>query len=86
MLGDQVSGNKVNADIDRSLPLTSKQDNDHYQSQQNSISAGGSFTFGSMTASGYVNASRQKINGDFESVVEQIGVFAGQQGFEIRVG
>jgi filamentous hemagglutinin len=39
-----------------------------------------------MTASGYVNASRQKINGDFENVVEQTGVFAGQQGFEIRVG
>ncbi|WP_445206857.1 hemagglutinin repeat-containing protein [Aeromonas sp. MR7] len=52
MLGDQVSGNKVNTDIDRSLPLTSQQDNDHYQSQQSSISAGGSFTFGSMTASG----------------------------------
>ncbi|POG23958.1 hypothetical protein C2855_07595 [Aeromonas bestiarum] len=86
LLGAQVSGDKVTADIGRNLTLTSQQDNDHYQSQQSSISAGGSFTFGSMTASGYVNASRQKINSDFESVVEQTGVFAGQQGFEIRVG
>ncbi|MHC6657261.1 hemagglutinin repeat-containing protein [Aeromonas salmonicida] len=86
LLGAQVSGDKVTADIGRNLTLTSQQDNDHYQSQQSSISAGGSFTFGSMTASGYVNASRQKINSDFESVVEQTGVFAGKQGFEIRVG
>ncbi|WP_238157656.1 hemagglutinin repeat-containing protein [Aeromonas salmonicida] len=86
LLGAQVSGDKVTAEIGRNLTLTSQQDNDHYQSQQSSISAGGSFTFGSMTASGYVNASRQKINSDFESVVEQTGVFAGKQGFDIRVG
>ncbi|WAF77969.1 hemagglutinin repeat-containing protein [Aeromonas dhakensis] len=86
LLGAQVSGDKVTADIGRNLTLTSQQDNDHYQSQQSSISAGGSFTFGSMTASGYVNASRQKINSDFVSVVEQTGVFAGKQGFDIRVG
>ncbi|KHA57691.1 hypothetical protein NM74_04970, partial [Aeromonas hydrophila] len=46
LLGAQVSGDKVTADIGRNLTLTSQQDNDHYQSQQSSISAGGSFTFG----------------------------------------
>ncbi|WAG08729.1 hemagglutinin repeat-containing protein [Aeromonas jandaei] len=86
LLGAQVSGDKVTADIGRNLTLTSQQDNDHYQSKQSSIAAGGSFTFGSMTGSGYINASRQKINSDFESVVEQTGVFAGKQGFDIRVG
>ena len=85
LLGAQVSGDKVKADIGRNLTLTSQQDNDHYQSKQSSIAAGGSFTFGSMTGSGYINASRQKINSDFESVVEQTGVFAGKQGFDIRV-
>ncbi|ENC6660032.1 hypothetical protein ABKY47_004569 [Aeromonas hydrophila] len=39
-----------------------------------------------MTVSSYVNASRQKINSNFESVVEQTGVFASKQGFDIRVG
>ncbi|PKQ71912.1 hypothetical protein AOX56_22130 [Aeromonas sobria] len=92
LLGAQVSGDKVKADIGRNLTLTSQQDTDHYQSKQSkqskqsSIAAGGSFTFGTMTGSGYVNASRQKINSDFESVVEQTGVFAGKQGFDIRVG
>lgn len=86
LLGAQVSGDKVTADIGRNLTLTSQQDNDHYQSKQSSIAAGGSFTFGSMTGSGYINASRQKIRSDFESVMEQTGVFAGKQGFDIRVG
>ncbi|WP_041208299.1 hemagglutinin repeat-containing protein [Aeromonas jandaei] len=86
LLGAQVSGDKVTADIGRNLTLTSQQDNDHYQSKQSSIAAGGSFTIGSMTGSGYINASRQKINSDFESVVEQTGIFAGKQGFDIRVG
>ncbi|MFL9627844.1 two-partner secretion domain-containing protein [Aeromonas jandaei] len=86
LLGAQVSGDKVTADIGRNLTLTSQQDNDHYQSKQSSIAAGGSFTIGSMTGSGYINASRQKIRSDYESVVEQTGVFAGKQGFDIRVG
>ncbi|MBW3775644.1 filamentous hemagglutinin N-terminal domain-containing protein [Aeromonas veronii] len=86
LLGAQVSGDKVTADIGRNLTLTSQQDNDHYQSKQSSIAAGGSFTIGSMTGSGYINASRQKIRSDFESVVEQTGIFAGKQGFAIQVG
>ncbi|HHQ4477227.1 TPA: hemagglutinin repeat-containing protein [Aeromonas veronii] len=86
LLGAQVSGDKVKADIGRNLTLTSQQDNDHYQSKQSSIAAGGSFTIGSMTGSGYINASRQKIRSDFESVMEQTGIFAGKQGFAIQVG
>ncbi|MGY3962387.1 hemagglutinin repeat-containing protein [Aeromonas veronii] len=86
LLGAQVSGDRVTADIGRNLTLTSQQDNDHYQSKQSSIAAGGSFTIGSMTGSGYINASRQKIRSDFESVMEQTGIFAGKQGFAIQVG
>ena len=58
LLGAQVSGDKVKADIGRNLTLTSQQDNDHYQSKQSSIAAEGSFTFSTMTGSGYINASR----------------------------
>ncbi|MEZ6971310.1 hemagglutinin repeat-containing protein [Aeromonas sp. S11(2024)] len=71
LLGAQVSGDKVRADIGRNLTFTSQQDRDHYQSKQSSIAAGGSFTFGTMTGSGYINASRQKINSDYQSEVEQ---------------
>ncbi|HHQ4555172.1 TPA: hemagglutinin repeat-containing protein [Aeromonas veronii] len=84
LLGAQVSGDKVKADIGRNLTLTSQQDSDQYQSKQSSIAAGGSFTFGSMTGSGYINASRQKINSDFESVVEQAENFKKYQSVEVR--
>ncbi|HHO2471487.1 TPA: VENN motif pre-toxin domain-containing protein, partial [Escherichia coli] len=47
---------------------------------------GGSFTFGSMTGSGYIAASRDKMKSRFDSVAEQTGMFAGDGGFDITVG
>ncbi|HFN6667256.1 TPA: VENN motif pre-toxin domain-containing protein, partial [Escherichia coli] len=46
----------------------------------------GSFTFGSMTGSGYIAASRDKMKSRFDSVAEQTGMFAGDGGFDITVG
>ncbi|EGD4544863.1 ShlA/HecA/FhaA protein, partial [Escherichia coli] len=51
-----------------------------------SVAAGGSFTFGSMTGSGYIAASRDKMKSRFDSVAEQTGMFAGDGGFDITVG
>ncbi|MDF0768284.1 VENN motif pre-toxin domain-containing protein, partial [Escherichia coli] len=48
--------------------------------------AGGSFTFGSMTGSGYIAASRDKMKSRFDSVAEQTGMFSGDGGFDITVG
>ncbi|WP_252517406.1 VENN motif pre-toxin domain-containing protein, partial [Escherichia coli] len=45
-----------------------------------------SFTFGSMTGSGYIAASRDKMKSRFDSVAEQTGMFAGDGGFDITVG
>ncbi|MGD2454918.1 polymorphic toxin type 25 domain-containing protein, partial [Escherichia coli] len=53
---------------------------------QTSVAAGGSFTFGSMTGSGYIAASRDKMKSRFDSVAEQTGMFAGDGGFDITVG
>gem|GEM_PF-4687696 len=39
-------------DAGRNLTLTSEEDSDRYDSKQQSASAGGSFTFGSMTGGG----------------------------------
>ncbi|HAI5672588.1 TPA: Contact-dependent inhibitor A, partial [Escherichia coli] len=47
---------------------------------------GGSFTFGSMTGSGYIAASRDKMKSRFDSVAEQTGMFSGDGGFDITVG
>lgn len=84
--GAQVSGESITADIGRNLTLQSEQDSDRYDSKQQSASAGGSFTFGSMTGSVNVNVSRDKIHSNFDSVKEQTGLFAGEGGYNITVG
>ncbi|EPN1677550.1 hemagglutinin repeat-containing protein [Cronobacter turicensis] len=86
LIGAQVSGSQVTADIGRNLTITSLQDSNHYDSKQSSVSAGGSFTFGSMTGSGYVNFSQDKMHSTFRSVAEQSGIFAGKDGFDVTVG
>ncbi|MCH6043748.1 hemagglutinin repeat-containing protein, partial [Salmonella enterica] len=52
--GAQVGGEHIGVDVGRDLTLQSEQDSDHYSSRQRDISAGGSFTFGSMTGSANV--------------------------------
>lgn len=84
--GAQVNGNKIVADVGHDLLMRSQQDNNDYDSKQTSVAAGGSFTFGSMTGSGYISASQDKMKSRFDSVAEQTGIFAGDGGFDITVG
>ncbi|VFS38757.1 Filamentous hemagglutinin [Yokenella regensburgei] len=84
--GAQVSADKITADIGRDLLISSQQDNNNYDSKQTSVAAGGSFTFGSMSGSGYISASQDKMKSRFDSVAEQSGLFAGNGGFDITVG
>ncbi|BBW24134.1 TPA: hemagglutinin repeat-containing protein [Enterobacter kobei] len=86
LTGAQVSGESVLADIGRNLTITSEQDTDRYDSKQQNASAGGSFTFGTMSGSASVNYSRDSMNSDYASVKEQSGIFAGSGGFDITVG
>ena len=84
--GAQVNGEKIVADIGRDLLMSSQQDNNDYKSKQTSVAAGGSFTFGSMTGSGYISASQDKMKSTYDSVQEQTGLFAGNGGFDVTVG
>ncbi|EEY0565140.1 filamentous hemagglutinin, partial [Escherichia coli] len=68
------------------LTLTSEQDSDRYDSKQQNASAGGSFTFGSMSGSASVNLSRDKMHSNYDSVQEQTGIFAGRGGFDVTTG
>ncbi|RAH28726.1 hemagglutinin repeat-containing protein [Pantoea agglomerans] len=85
LTGAQASGESVKVDAGRNLTLTSEQDSDRYDSKQQSASAGGSFTFGSMTGSANVNVSRDKMHSSWQSVAEQTGIFAGKGGFDVTV-
>ncbi|WP_235134388.1 hemagglutinin repeat-containing protein [Lelliottia amnigena] len=84
--GAQVSGDKVVADIGRDLWMSSQQDSNDFKSKQTSVAAGGSFTFGSMTGSGYISVSQDKMKSTYDSVQEQTGLFAGNGGFDVTVG
>ncbi|SED00554.1 filamentous hemagglutinin [Pseudomonas frederiksbergensis] len=86
LIGAQANAQQVVADVGRSLTLTSLQDTDRYDSKQTNVSGGASFTFGSMTASGSLSVSQDKIKSNFDSVQEQTGLFAGKGGYQINVG
>ena len=69
----------------RDLTLQSEQDSDRYDAKQQNASVGGSFTFGSMTGSANVSASKDKLHSNFDSVKEQTGLFAGKGGYDVKV-
>ncbi|MEY1425676.1 hemagglutinin repeat-containing protein [Morganella morganii] len=84
--GAQVSGEQITVDAGRNLTLQSEQDSDNYDSKQQNVSAGASFTYGSMSGSASVNVSRDKMHSTYDSVKEQTGLFAGKGGYDITVG
>jgi len=85
-VGSQVSGESITAKVGRDLELRSLQDSDRFDAKQQNVSAGASFTFGTMTGSGYVSVSQNKLKSRYDSVQEQTGLFAGQGGYQIDVG
>ncbi|EPT9449744.1 hemagglutinin repeat-containing protein, partial [Escherichia coli] len=86
LTGAQAGGETVKVDAGRHLTLTSEQDSDRYDSKQQNASAGGSFTFGSMSGSASVSLSRDKMHSNHDSVQEQTGIFAGRGGFDVTTG
>ncbi|WP_407220032.1 contact-dependent inhibition toxin CdiA [Enterobacter sp. CPE_E1214] len=84
--GAQVNGDKVTADVGRDLTLSSLQDSDKYNSKQQSMNAGASYTWGAGGGSGSFSISRDKMKSNYDSVQEQTGIFAGKGGFDINVG
>ncbi|STQ91103.1 hemagglutinin repeat-containing protein [Iodobacter fluviatilis] len=80
--GAVVSGSKIVADIGGDLKLASRQDSSQFDSKQSSASA--SVTAGA-GVSGSASISQDKMKSDYAAVTEQSGLFAGKDGFEIKV-
>ncbi|MEI7142755.1 hemagglutinin repeat-containing protein [Pectobacterium brasiliense] len=76
LTGAQVNGERIDVDAGRHLLLQSQQDSERYDSKQTSVAAGGSFTWGSMSGSGYLSASKDKIHSNYDSVQQQTGFFS----------
>jgi filamentous hemagglutinin len=86
LMGAQARADSIRADIGRNLTIASQQDTDRYNAKQSQVNAGGSFSFGSMTGSAYIGASIGKTKSNYDSVIEQSGLYAGTGGFDIYVG
>ena len=84
--GAVASGNQVFANVGTSgqgnLNIQSLQDTSTYKSKDQAI--GGSVTIG-YGASGSINASQSKVDGDYASVTQQSGIKAGDGGFVVNV-
>ena len=80
--GGVLSGEKVTGNVGNDLNIESKQDSNSYK--ENNKSVGASVGLGSNKAvSG--SASVGKIDSKYESVTDQSGIYAGEDGFDIRV-
>ena len=80
--GATAEGKQVSAQVGGDLNIESLQDSSSFHSKDQSI--GGSVTIG-YGFSASLNASQQKIDGDFRSVQEQSGLKAGDDGFQVTV-
>ncbi|GAA4222133.1 hypothetical protein GCM10022253_29900 [Sphingomonas endophytica] len=81
--GAIVRGTRVEGEVG-SLTITSLQDTSSYRARSTSVAAGASVgPGGQVSVSGNLSNGRQQ--GDFASVAEQSGIFAGDQGFGLRV-
>ena len=80
--GGMLSGEKVTGNVGGDLNIESKQDSNSYKETNKSV--GVSVGLGSNKAiSG--SASVGKIDSKYESVTDQSGIYAGKEGFDIRV-
>ena len=83
LIGSTVSGNKVKADVDGNLNIESLQTKKEY-SEEN-ISAGMSFSTPAGKTSYGGSASKGNMKSHYESVINQAGIRAGGEGFDISV-
>jgi len=82
--GAVATGEQVTANVGGNLNLESLQDTSTYKSKQQSVGIGLSVPImGGGAAGGSLSASSAKAKGNYASVVEQTGIKAGDEGFNI---
>ena len=84
LIGSQMKGWQVQVETERNLHLESLQDRETYDSRN--TGGGFSVSVGGGHVSGSGSAQKQTLRSDYESVTEQAGIYAGDQGFQIQAG
>jgi filamentous hemagglutinin len=79
--GAQIIGNSISGYVGGNLDITSLQNSQYYTSS--SSSAGLNLSYSGGIASGSFNSSKSNINSNYQSVVDQSGIFAGNGGFPL---
>ncbi|WP_110953930.1 hemagglutinin repeat-containing protein [Anaerosinus massiliensis] len=81
--GSKVEGDKVEVKTEGDLNIASLQDTDDYNFSNKNIGGG----FGTGKASGtHGSIGKGKTDSTYQSVTDQAGIYAGQEGFDIEVG
>nr|WP_286483464.1 hemagglutinin repeat-containing protein [Ignatzschineria indica] len=84
IIGGEVYGKGVELDVGGDLTIASVQDRSDYHSDQKDASIQGTWMFGTGgSVSGSFNQS--KIDANHQSVADQSGIFAGDDGFQVKV-
>ena len=83
LIGSMVSGNKVKADVDGNLNIESLQTKKEYSEENTSVGMSFSTAAGKTSYGG--SASKGNMKSHYESVINQAGIRAGGEGFDISV-
>ncbi|WP_152608066.1 hemagglutinin repeat-containing protein [Burkholderia sp. A9] len=83
IIGSNVKGNQVNADVGGNLNIVSVQDT--LSSAAHQSSSGGGFSISQGGASASFSQSKGNASGSYAGVNEQAGIHAGDGGFDINV-
>ncbi|WP_392566602.1 hemagglutinin repeat-containing protein [Utexia brackfieldae] len=83
LIGGQLTGDSVTADIGHNLNIQSLQDSDNYDYEKLSGSVSGSV--GNSGWSANLSETKTDMNSKWASVVEQSGIFAGKGGYDVTV-
>ena len=81
--GAQVNAEQITANVGNNLSITSQQDTSEYKNRQKSLGISASIGYGKW--SGSLNYSDLKADSIYQSVQEQSGLFAGEEGFDVNV-
>ena len=83
--GGKLSGEKVTGSVGGDLNIESKQDSSQYKEQNSSAGLSVGYDFASNQISVGGGANKTNIDSEYSSVTEQSGIYAGEEGFDIRV-
>lgn len=84
--GGTLSGESVNGQVSGNLQLDSLQDTHTYQEKRKSAGFSADYGLGAGTLSGMGSLSRENTDSRYRSVKEQTGIYAGRNGFALKVG